>query len=336
MSSDLRPQIDSSNFVLDSVSLGKIMEEVRTSFINGDWVGVLEWREKLYYELNKRRFWIESAKINQWAIEAAQNLKRMNLVAWYSHDLADINAQQGYYIQAEPLYRLSYEIYEQQVKDHMSATKSLHMLSLAQRALGKNREAEALARECLSRSERFGMGSWRAHPLHLLAWIARDQADYTEALKYLTEALQIHQENIEHDNAHMLAQSHYDIARTLVMSGQKEGAKPHILEAIKWSKETGIERIGYTAAKLYGDIALSEGLLQEALLHYHEALDHAQTGPDERRVAEIYFDLAYLYWRLHRPTKALNYFRSSFSQLRRLRLLTPSRLRSELLRRIKH
>jgi len=77
-------------------------------------------------------------------------------------------------------------------------------------------------------------------------------------------------------------------------------------------------------------ITIGEGTISSALEFYYLVLGRAQTGPDERRVGEIYLDLAHVYWRLGRPWKSFNYFRSGISQLRRLGLLNSSRIWLEI------
>jgi tetratricopeptide (TPR) repeat protein len=335
MNNELASQIHDGVFVLDDTNLAKVMEQARRAFKRQDWTKVLVWRDLLQYKLDTGRYLSQATRLNEWAIEAAQQLGQTELVARYVHGLADINSRQGYYNKAESLYQHSFEIYEQQVGDHASATKSLHMLALAKRALGKTAEAETLAHECLDCSELFDMGPWRAHPLHLLAWLARDRANYADALKYLGEALKIHKEHNEHDRGPMLAQSHYAIARILIMAGRLSEAETHISKTIAWSRREGTEKVSYMAEKLHGDLALSQGLAIKALQYYHLALDCAQTGPDERRVAETYLDLAQTYWHLGSPKKALGYLLSGISQLQRLGLLTLSRVKAVILQCLK-
>jgi tetratricopeptide (TPR) repeat protein len=322
MVESLLAQLQRESFTLVTSDLPQIMEEIRLAYDARQWDTVIAWCDLLNYKLQLGRYWVEATQLYDWAITAAEHAGQTQLVANYLHDFADILAQRGYYHRAEPLYQRSFDLYEQQLGQSLSATKTLHMLALAKRALGKNEDAIVLAQTCLDRAERLGMGSWRAHPLHLLAWLARDRANFAQALQYLTEALQIHTTQQEHAGTIMLAQVHYDIARTLIMAGRLAEVEPHIEEVLLWSGMGNMERFGYMATKLYGDLARSQGFFSKALKYYHLALDRAQTGPDERRVAEIHLALAHTYWRLGARQKALGYWYSGVAQLLRLGLIT--------------
>jgi tetratricopeptide (TPR) repeat protein len=315
-------QLQHENFTLTPSDLPQIMEGIRKAYQAQQWDTVIAWCDLLHYKLQLGRYWVEATQLYEWAITAAEHAGQTQLVANYSHDFGDILAQRGYYRRAEPLYERSFDLYEHQLDQPLPATKTLHMLGLAKRALGKNGGAAVLAQTCLDRAERFGMGPWRAHPLHLLAWLARDRANYVQALRYLNEALLIHAKQQEHSSNIMLAQVHYDIARTLIMAGRLAEVEPHIVEVLHWSEMGYIQGFGYMATRLYGDLARSQGFFSKALRYYHLALDRAQTGPDERRVAEIHIALAQTYWRLGAQRKALGYLYNGVAQLRQLGLIT--------------
>jgi tetratricopeptide (TPR) repeat protein len=304
----------------------RALEEVGTAFEAQDWDTVIEWRDALHYLLDQNRYWQEAVQLDKWAIEAAEETGEIRKKAHCYHDLADIKAKQGYYHEVEPFYRKSFRIFEEQLDDRLSATKCLHMLAMAERALGSNAEAESLAHHCLERAEQYNFGPWRAHPLHLLALIARDRKTYEEALGYLEEALSIHKQHNTHDQVPMVTMSYQNMAETLIRLGRAQAARARLEQAIEWQREHGQETDTYKNFKLYGDILTSQGAHSEALRWYHRAKDRAQVGQAEIRVAESDLKIGVCYLRLGEMGKALGYIRNAISQLRRVRVLRLSHL----------
>lgn len=318
-------------------NVDRALEEIEAAYEAQAWEAVIESRDALHYPLDQNRYWQEAAQLDRWAIDAAEEIGAVRKTAHYYHDLADIKARQGYYHEVEPLYQRSFQIFEEQLGDRLSATKSLHMLAMAKRALGANAEAESLAHRCLERAERYEFGPWRAHPLHLLALIARDRREYEEALAYLEEALGIHKQHDTHDQVPMVTMSYHSIAEVLIRLGRADAARESLEKAIEWQREHGQEIDIYKNFRLYGDILASQGAHDEALQWYHRAKDRAQVGQAEIRVAESDFRIAECHFRLGEIGKALGYARNAISQLRRIRVLRPSRLvtlLSEALRRL--
>jgi tetratricopeptide (TPR) repeat protein len=307
--------------------LDTTMRRLQTAFESQQWLVIISWRDFLQHKLDLERYFDEAICINEWAIEAATHQNNVLLIARYTHDLADMHSQQGNHKIAESFYSRSYDLYEQ-AEDRVAATKSLHMLALTKRAIGENPEAETLAQQCLKRARVLDMGAWEAHPLHVLAWLARDNADYEKAIQYLSQALEIHTNSQEHDRTVMLAQSHYDIARTLIMIGSLSDAEQHIQSAIAWSDKGQVRRIYDMSLKVYGDLAIAQRDLQKAQMYYELALDKAQMAGDERRVAELYISLARVFWGIGLGRQAIAYFQMGVAQLRRLGLITPTRLRT--------
>lgn len=321
---------------VENDALSEDVERATEAFRNQQWTEVVALHDSLRFGLDLSRRWSEAKAVTEMALAAARQLGDEKLQARYTHDLADANARLGYYREAEALYADSFVRFEQH-GDYHSATKSLHLLAQTRRTLGKYVEAEAMARECLKRAARFDMGAWRAHPLHTLAYLARDRTDYARALEYLTEALRIHEDGDEHDRDFMLAQSHYDMARTLITMGDpSDRIAAHVNSVIELAKRGGnVRDLGYMALRLYGDYAFSEGELFQALIYYQRALDQAQATLDQRRVAEIWIELARTHWRSGHFRKALGYLLNVVGQLRGIGLLSPLRIWTVLHQRLK-
>jgi tetratricopeptide (TPR) repeat protein len=196
------------------------------------------------------------------------------------------------------------------------------------RTLGNTKKAKELAEDCLQRATHYQMGAWRAHPLHLLSWLSRDQGLFDQALDYLLKALEIHQNTDEHDQVLMLAQTHYDIAKLHILKRDFTEAEKHIQEASYWAKQISSQEISLAEAKLYGELYMARGDLDLALPYCLVAQDLAESRGDQRTVANLCFNLSQIYIRQGNLSKAIYYTWWGFSQLYHLGLINSNRFKA--------
>ncbi len=149
------------------------------------------------------------------AITAAENLNDVNTLAylWYAegHNLH----RQGSHEAALAAFVRSYQDFDR-AGDSLSAKKSYYMTALCLRALSRVEEAKAVLNQVLS--ETAPDDPWRANPLSIQGWIARDENQLGEAEQLLREALTF---AASHSEDEILTASIYaDLAEVVGLQGR--------------------------------------------------------------------------------------------------------------------
>ena len=85
------------------------------------------------------------------ALEYGKFIKHDILIATYLNNLADVLSSQGKFLEAEPLYRQSIEVFKKVLgPDHPNVATLLNNLALLLKSQGKKSEAKTLGKEALA------------------------------------------------------------------------------------------------------------------------------------------------------------------------------------------
>ncbi len=232
------------------------------------------------------------------ALQQAKQLVDQQKVVLDELKLADLLNQlglayhdNGQYAEAEPLFRRSLKIWEQQLgPEHPNVAISLDNLALLLISQGKYAEAEPLCRRALAIFDK-QLGSEHldvAINLNNLASLLESQGKYSEAEPLYHRSLEIREQQLgmEHPD---VASSLNSLASLLESQGKYTEAEPLYRRSLKiWEQQLGPEHpdvaIGLDNLAL---LLTSQGKYAEAKPLYHRALAifEKQLGPEHPDVA---------------------------------------------------
>jgi tetratricopeptide (TPR) repeat protein len=246
----------------------------------------------------------------QAAIDRREALPDPTPLATSLNNLAGLYKSQGRYPEAEPLYRRSLQIREQQLgADHPDTATSLNNLAALYYSQGRYPEAEPLYRRSLQiREQQLGAD----HPdtatsLNNLAALYKSQGRYPEAEPLYRRSLQICEQQLGAD--------HPDTAislNNLAVLYESQGRYPEAEPLYRRSLQICEQQLGAdhpdTATSL-NNLALlyeSQGRYPEAEPLYRRSLQirEQQLGPDHPDTAISMWNLAVLYYRMNRVAEA--------------------------------
>lgn len=286
-----------------------------------DWAGILRLREMFAFLVtgDTTGGLPEMQKLSAAAIQAAQHLGRVGLVAQFWHDEGHNLHRQGYHEQSITAFERAAKGYRQDGQE-FGALQSFYMTALCHRALGDRTKARRVLKQVLA--EVGEDDPWRANPLQVMAWLVQDEGQLEQAESLLREALTLYEEHEGPDSLLVL--------QTLADLGEVVGFQGRYAEAAEiFERSLGIGR------KYSGQVDRQEARtalkFAEVLMRqreYKRALDLLDRADDKIRAYGHYYDLlwrielarAFIYWRLRYWTSARRKFRMALRYRRQLGL----------------
>lgn len=253
-----------------------------------DWPGIIRLRE-LFGFLVKGETTGGMALIqlvNEAAIHAAEQVKDRKLLARYFHDSGENYHRQGYHYQSIEAFERAHTLYEEE-GDKLRARESYYFSSLPYRAIGKT----ARAREILERVLREVPPDdpWRANPLQVMSWMARDAGQFCKAEKLLRDALALYERHEGPESIH--------VVQTLADLGEITGLQKRLTDATVLFEESLaiVEKFGgqYDRQEARTKTKYAEMLNRQN--EYDRALYLLNEADDKIRGYGHYYDLL---WRI--------------------------------------
>ncbi|MCL4298985.1 MAG: tetratricopeptide repeat protein [Anaerolineae bacterium] len=270
--------------------LPNLWQAARQSYEQQAWEQIMAFRDALQPFLDLRGHWIQSLRLNEWAIEAAQAVGDQLSVARWTHDRADILHQQGDYTEAEKLYRASEEAYRALGKKDL-ALQSRHMRSLVVRAEGRLAEANSLCESTIGGARALGLDRWLAHPLYVRGLLAWDNGDFRQARQAVEKGLSL---LVDTEEVAMIAQCRHFLGELALLQGNLAEARFQLENSLQLSERAGILRRVAATQRLLGDLERLEGNHEKAGKLYHKALETATHVGDRPQKARLLISQAQL------------------------------------------
>lgn len=209
------------------------------------------------------------------AMAAAEALDRKQEFAylWYveGHNLH----RQGYHARALEAFQKSYKFYSL-AGQKLQARNSYYMTALCLRALSRVNEADAVLQKVLAET---GVNdTWRANPLSILAWLARDANRLPDAEGLLREALNLSKQNLQDEilTASILA----DLAEVIGLQGRAPEAHHYFEESLTIiGKYQGLYNRQEARVKVkQAELEIREAKFENAHLLLNQADDFIRTN----------------------------------------------------------
>lgn len=257
-------------------------------------------------------------RINAEAINAAERLGDIALVARFLHDEGHNLHRQGYHERAIKAFERSAESY-QKLGEEFRSLESYYMTALCHRALENRTVARRILDQVL---QQVSDDPWRGNPLQVMAWLMQDEGHLDEAEELLREALTLYEQYQGLDS--ML------VVQTLADLGEVVGLQGRYSEALE-----NFERSLTIASKFSGQFDRQEARTKLKLAEivsrrgeYEHALRLLDEADDKIRGYGHYYDLlwrielarAFIYWRQWRWGPAVRKLRMALRYRRQLGL----------------